>query len=115
MTIKDYLKKLISEGWKQKDIAAKCGYKPAMINDLLKRIDKPNIQTIEKIAAAFNIRITFFLEEGEESKQRILSREEERLLQIIGADLQLLEETIKFAEKEKMYLEAKGKGKDKNG
>lgn len=111
MTIKDYLKKLISEGWKQKDIAAKCGYKPAMINDLLKRIDKPNIQTIERIANAFNIPINFFLEEGEGSKQRILSIQEERLLQIIGGDRQLLEKIIECAEKEKMYLEAKRKAK----
>lgn len=111
MNVIDFLKMKRKEGMKVKDIAALCGYHPVMITNLINRGKEPSIITKEKIAKGFGLNTSFFLNEGEGKEKRILSLKEEKLLEIIGNDQMLMDKTIEFAEKEKMYLEAKEKGK----
>lgn len=101
MKIIDFLNDLIFEGWKQKEIAEKCGYTPQHINRMLKK-NYADIKAIEKIAKAFNKPLSMFLEE-EAPQGRYLNRDQELLLDTIGEDRELIREMIRCAEKEKLY------------
>lgn len=109
MKIVAFLKDLISQGWKQKEIAIKCGYTPTHINRIIKT-NHAEIVTIERIAKAFGKPVSMFLEE-EPTSGRILNQEEEILLDLCGQDRELLRDAIKHVEKEKLFREIKEKGR----
>jgi len=104
MKIIKFLKELINDGWKQVDIAKKCNYSASHINRLIKR-NYADIKTIEKIAKAFDKPILMFLEE-EQPAGRVLSREEEILLDICDKDRELIREMIRCAQKEKLFRDS---------
>lgn len=104
MKIISFLKNLISEGWKQKEIAEKCGYTPTHICKILKT-EHADIVTIEKIAKAFGKPVSMFLDE-ENPERLIPSDREELLLQQIREE-GLLDEALRWVEKEKLYKNVK--------
>jgi transcriptional regulator with XRE-family HTH domain len=103
MIIDLFLKDLIGNGWKQKEIAEKCGFSPQHINRILKT-GKAELVTIGKIAKAFDKPVSMFLDD-EIKVEPMLTKKEEKLLEMLRSEEGLIDEILKNTEKEKLYRE----------
>ena len=64
MTPRYYIKKLVSEGISQTEIARKCKLSNGTITKILYSESKLTLDTIKKIAAAYNVPLSYFIEES---------------------------------------------------
>lgn len=103
MKVKAFLEELKRNGWKYKDIAEKCNFKPSNISRIING-HEVKIQTIEKIAKAFEMPLSVFLDETRPEK--VLTRKEEILLELVKGEA-IIDEVIRYAQKEKLYNEVK--------
>lgn len=104
--VAEFLKELKKTGWKQKDIAMKAGIAPSFLSEL-KNGDKCGIDTIIKLADAFNVSVDEVLGR---KKPRIRSPIIEKIEEIAGNDEEVARAALKCAQDEKLLKEVRGKG-----
>lgn len=58
---------LAYKGWKQGDLAKKLRVQPAAISNLATNRTSPNIDTVQNLAAAFDMKLSEFIALGEDA------------------------------------------------
>ena len=97
--IAEFIRKLLTGGYRQEEIAEKTGLKQSYISRL-SRGANCSLETTIKFAEVFGVSVDEVL--GRE-KPKPLSRKQEVLLKIVNEDEKLLDSVIKHAEMEKYY------------
>ena|SRR6266540_651213 len=110
--VESFLKKLKAKGWKQKDIAEKCGFVPNYISGLING-SNCSIETVIKIADAFGVSTDEVL--GRSNKHRTVTPEEDMLLQITQGNQDITRAALRSAMGEKHFKEEEGEGRRVKG
>lgn len=105
--IETFLKKLLQNGWKQREIADKAGVPQATISKAANGADC-SAETLIKIADAFKVTVDTVLGR---TQARTITPQEEHLLAITAGDKDITQAAIRSAQGEKYIKESEGKGR----
>lgn len=106
--VQDFIKGLIKEGWKQKEIAEKCGVVPQCINGIIKN-GSCSLETAIKIADAFGVSLDAVT--GRKPAERIMSATQELLIEMTSGDDEVARAALRCAEGEKLIKAKEGEGR----
>lgn len=110
--IENFIKKLQSLGWKQKDIAGRVGLEQTFISRLSHGA-KCSIETLISFSEAFNVSTDTVLGR---TNERPLSPVEELLLKTTGGNEQIARAALRSAQGEKSLIDMEGeRGKGRKG
>ncbi len=102
--IATFIKKLIANGWKQKDIAVICGITATYVSEL-KKGATCSAEVLLKIADAFNVTVDEVLGR---KQTREITPEEELILKTIDGDRELARAVLRSAQGEKLVKKMEG-------